>query len=75
MKVFIFLSIDFNDRFFEYGFNIFNGLLCDFNHGNIFELSKIIQKTASDYFHSISEDMISMHGKFLAASKSPFVYF
>lgn len=75
MKVYMFLSVDFNDRYFEYGFGVLNGLIKAFKHDNIFALSKSIQKSASECFHSISEDIVATHGKHLAASKSPFAFF
>ncbi len=69
------MTIDFNDRYFEYGFSVLNGLIKGWNHGNIFALSKIIQKCASECFHAISEDLVSIHARHLAASKSPFAFF
>ena len=46
-----------------------------YNADNIFALSKSIQKSASECFHEISENIVSIHGRHLASSKSPYAFF
>ena len=47
MRLYLFLTIEFSDRNFEYGFNLFTNLINDHNHENLEVLSESIQKKAS----------------------------
>jgi hypothetical protein len=72
MRLYLFLTVEFSDRNFEYGFNLFTNLINDHNHNNLEALSQMIQKKASENFHELSENLIELHGRHIGGTRSPY---
>ena len=72
MKLYMFVQVDFSDRNAEYGFNLFTSLLHDFDDRNIGAMSERIQRKASEAYNDISENLVEIHGRHIASSRSPY---
>lgn len=72
LKIFMYLAVEFTERNAEHGFNIINNLINDHDDNNLEVLSKRIQRKASETYHSITENLVDVHGLHVAGTCSPY---